>query len=251
MKQNTSFKIILIAAAGAIGFGALSSYAFYTAYKNDPNLIEKVQTTLSDRYALKHLNITINGQGAYADFGQTVSSWNFSAKTKQIEVNAISADIEVSFTDGDEIVVKAKGDLAANAKTRSLLETKFADDILKIEEPDDGSTKNVKINIYIPKGFSKDLTVDSVSGNVSVEKLQFEKLKANTVSGEINIHEDSSKNLELNSVSGNIKLNVKNPDLLKIETETVSGKILNTYKTSNQGSIPVELHTVSGDITLE
>ncbi|MBC7464815.1 MAG: DUF4097 family beta strand repeat protein [Bdellovibrio sp.] len=251
MKQNTSFKIILVAASCAVLFTAFSSYAFYNANKNDPNLIEKVQKVLSERYALKNLTISINGQGGYGALRKTSDVWNFPAQTKEIEINAVSADIEMAYTDGDEIIVKANGELAENSKSVRLLKTEFSENQLLIEEADDGSSKNVKINVYIPKSFSKNVVVESVSGNVSITKLKFENLKANTVSGEINISEDSSLTLELNSVSGNIKLNVKNPNLLKVTTETVSGKILINHKTSNQGTIPVELHTVSGDITLD
>lgn len=236
----------------AVIFGSFTTYALYQADQKDPDLVKKVQTVLSERFDLKNLHIRINGAGAYTDFGRTKSSSHFfSAQIKQIEVSSVSADIEVRLTDADDVIVETQGELAATAPSQRLIEAKLQNETLTIEERDDGSTKNVKINIYIPKSYSKEFSIDTVSGNVLIENLQFEELNVNTVSGEINIGQDSSQDIELNSVSGNIKLNVKKPELLKIDVETISGKIVNNYKTSNQGTISAELHTVSGDIALE
>ena len=100
--------------------------------------------------------------------------------------------------------------------------------------------------IYLPEGEYGNLRVDGVSSEVQVpEGYTFNDITVNTVSGDISCSSESTGNVEINTTSGN--LNEIYVNGISGKVNTVSGEV--RISDSNlSGSLVID--TVSGDITL-
>lgn len=106
--------------------------------------------------------------------------------------------------------------------------------------------RNSTYEIYVPKSYTGNITVNTTSGDIEFENLEETKLtnlKLVTTSGDIDIKSKlSTSNVKIRSTSGDIEAIALNSPF--IELETVSGSISNELIESNQ----VHLKTVSGEI---
>ena len=165
-----------------------------------------------------------------------------------IEINTISDDIIFLLSDNDECRVKYfdsndieyKLDCSEN-KLSIIAETKMW---LRFDIFSFGTDHSVEI--YLPKKAYDNLNVNSVSGNIRLEKntgITFKKYNMNTTSGEINTYIEGNST-ELNTTSGDISLEGKLAADLKINT--ISGDItLNNVNSDN-----LDVNTTSGDFKL-
>jgi len=249
MKQDTKFKIIIFATVCFVGFGALSIYSFFKAFNNDPSLIEKVAKEM--KFSKNgNFNITFKNDDESTVFGESASTLSFTGQAKEIKIKAITANIKVEPAEGEEIVVKAKGQLG-NKVTGKILKTSFVTETLTIEEPDDQSTKDVTIDVFVPKSLIKNLLVRSISGDIKIENVNLQKVVIETVSGNVKLSANQQDSVEIKSVSGNVKVAVKNPEDINPVIETISGKIKNELTISGKGKSSLLVKTVSGDVKLQ
>lgn len=106
--------------------------------------------------------------------------------------------------------------------------------------------EDVVLDIYIPKEYAKDISIDtsSSSGNVKmdsfdlanftfntysgglkIEKLSAEKINVNTSSGGVNIMNTSAKELDIKGHSGSVKVAYEEFENQNVNIETSSGSI--------------------------
>lgn len=122
---------------------------------------------------------------------------------------------------------------------------------------------NTKLDIYIPESYKNDIVVETVSGEINIDKFEVNNFNASTTSGDIKIISLTANKTNFDSISGTIDIKsliAKNSDFettsghIKIEVvtgdikaESVSGNIKIAYKDFNND---VSAETVSGDVEL-
>ena len=114
-------------------------------------------------------------------------------------------------------------------------------------------------NISVEGVSTREISVESVSGYVSLLSVEADTLSAETVSGDVLIDECSFKGAEIDTVSGDIVFLFRDSPDFRCEFETVSGEIHNfvgATKSGNAhvcgaGTARIETETVSGDLTLD
>lgn len=105
--------------------------------------------------------------------------------------------------------------------------------------------RRMAYDIYIPKNYEGSIYVESVSGDIFIDKeVNLKNVEIKTTSGDITFNSIiSADKLKVSTVSGDIQLNNINSNELILES--TSGDI-NVGKTTNH----IEVKTVSGDITV-
>lgn len=171
---------------------------------------------------------------------------------QDLKLNFTSADINLIVTDDTEfkIIQYANRELSEKElfsinKTTSKIEVVEGDLGVKFSF-NFFNFARVSYDIYIPKSYSENLEIKTVSGDVKIlEGLELKNAKLSSTSGDIEIPNVlKAKNVEIKSVSGDI-------DLGKIETQeltigTTSGDI--DIETAENN---VKTKSVSGDIEIE
>lgn len=103
---------------------------------------------------------------------------------------------------------------------------------------------DLKLNIYLPKDYSKELKIRTSSGNVKLGKLNVESLTYDASSGDLTGEDFVSKSSRIESQSGKVRLNGFGGDL---ELKTSSGDASIEYAL---GSTNTNITTSSGNIEL-
>lgn len=168
----------------------------------------------------------------------------------EIMIATHSADIKFfnSATDDIKIIQKSR-----KKNKKDLFQVTSSGSTLKIESSKKLNFcigfcffRNSVYEIYLPASYTKNITVNTSSGDIDFEVLEetrLKNLKLTTISGDITLkNELYASNMKIKSTSGDIETSKLNADM--IELETVSGSISNEYLESNQ----VYLKTISGDI---
>lgn len=176
------------------------------------------------------------------------------SKTAYQDINSIvietdSTDIKIYTTENDEIQVKYKGKIHCFL-CDSDVKYSFGvnDDILKIksETSSFGATfySSLRMDIYVPEEYSKNITVKGMSSDVSINNLNITSLKVKTLSGDIYLKNiEIEDNLDLNTVSGEIEMNTIRANII---FETSAGDVEGE---NIEGNIKGE--TISGDVEIE
>jgi DUF4097 and DUF4098 domain-containing protein YvlB len=129
---------------------------------------------------------------------------------------------------------------------------------------------SIELDVQLPRGYQRDLSISSVSSPIQLANRQFQTLKIETVSGPVNLKDIKVATLETKSVSGDIILeDVQGPEwelnsvsgkisssgqkvCSHIESSTVSGKVRgaepNSGPASDMKDCDWKVTTVSGDI---
>ncbi len=171
---------------------------------------------------------------------------NINDKSK-IEILAVSADINIMQTSGDELKVHLYGNYTSR-KGELKLEVQDTGSGIKItvKHPNKGATirSDLTLDIQIPKDYDQDIAVHGVSSDVmfNSDSMFLDSINIDTVSGTVNFDTLHADNLTINTVSGEV--NGDFPDgKVKINTISSSVYITRLSKTAN-------IDTVSGDITI-
>lgn len=171
------------------------------------------------------------------------------SEKSNISISSLSSKVNVFQTDGEEITVHLYGTYAS---TGGAIELEVEDDgseaKIVVKYPSGGasiSLSNLILDVNIPKSYSEDVYVKTVSGEIDLEceDAIFEKVKLRSTSGRINFHTLSAESLDVSSTSG------------KITGNLISGKLV-AHGTSSSISVTgltseSEITTVSGKITVD
>ena len=111
----------------------------------------------------------------------------------------------------------------------------------------EGVLDNTSGDVYCKAFFTKDLTAESTSGDVNLSDIKAQSIRAESTSGEIDIAaSEVTGKIICDSTSGSVTLSVVNAK--DISAESTSGEVeLNYVKASGE----ISIDTTSGEITLD
>lgn len=176
---------------------------------------------------------------------------------KEININSLSSDINIIEYDATKVKVHIYGKLYNKNKVNSPV-IGFNNGILDIKENGNankhfGISLNIgrlfqntemKIDLYIPKGYGENIIIDSSSGNVKADPLILKELDINTFSGKIELSDVTADTVSLETSSGNI--NAENIQADDIKINSFSGN--NNFKLLKAEKVYFE--NSSGNISL-
>lgn len=178
-------------------------------------------------------------------------SKSFPAKElNAISVNCTNADLTLTPTDGNEATIHYYGN--ADSKTSPRLDAFIDDKILRVEIKQKVSfwvfnfninPGNTKLDISIPRKYSKEIKLRTVSGEVNVNNIAPNTLELSTVSGKTNLDNIKASSSKISSVSG--KIIASNLDSVETSIESVSGEI----ECKNIHTASSKIKTTSGYIS--
>lgn len=250
MKHNLTLKIFLSAALLTLITFALSSYAINRVIEEDPQVHEKIQVAILNRYDFKNFNINISSNNHH-ELTKESDAWKFDTNTQKISITAVTATIEVLLNKDENLFVKADG-LLDETKNRRLLDVAFSQSQLKIKEWGSNSTKDVHIKILIPKSYKNSLEIVTVNGDINVQPNLISKIKLASVSGNITLEENLLSELDIGTVSGDVKLGfVKKHEPFQFKIKTLSGDVSNKSQVLAEEGKLVSIETVSGNVEID
>ena len=187
----------------------------------------------------------------------------------KVRVDTVSSDVNIILSKEDKIVVHFHG-TASEMSRAPKLETSLNGDTLdiSIKYPNQimsiiNFSLNTKLDLYIPEKYKKSMDIETVSGEINIDKLEADNFKANTTSGDVNINSLLADITDFSSVSGGIDIKVLSSKTNEFETtsgdikieaitgdikaNSVSGSITALYSKFNN---EVAAETISGDVEL-
>jgi len=169
-----------------------------------------------------------------------------SRTVENIELKLISKNIRILKSDNSDMNITISGSIESNFTPdiyiQDIGKTVEIRDSNKTFNNSDYKNNDLNFTIYVPEELYKDLSVDTITGNITIDGIKFKDLETNNISGSTKVNSIESNNLEMDSVSGNME--VHNSSIFSIELDTVSGKsILDNIKTRS-----VEFNSVSGSL---
>ena len=169
------------------------------------------------------------------------------SEAKDITVGAVSAEINIIQTVGDTLSAHLYGDY--NSRSGEIeLEVKQTGSTVKInvKYPTIGiRSANLTLDIQIPESYSGSFEIGTVSSSVKLEceDISFEEVSLNTVSGRISIGTLNSEKLNVNTTSGRVSGTLSSGDL---KANSVSGD----FELSDISGY-ADIDTVSGKVELD
>lgn len=193
--------------------------------------------------------------GSWRGFGNAESysideadSVQISSSIKAVELTAISADINITQTDGEQMEVHLYGDYVS-AGGEIELDIKSVGSTIKVvvKYPRNIgiSSNDLVLDIQLPKHYNQDIKISSVSSDINFEgeTMMLDTFEVETVSGTINFNAIYAGSVRVETVSGDVMLTTMvNPDLT---VETISGDVEITLLDDKE--FYVEFSSISGD----
>ena len=165
-----------------------------------------------------------------------------------IEVQTVSSDIRFRSGNGD-IEVDIEGDTNSDIGVMfGGIGTTFSNGKLTIYQRAKWFNlfhwfrKEPSFSITVPKSLLCDLSIETVSGGVTLPHFKGEKINIQGVSGSMHLGDIYGEKIQATTVSGNLSLDKYQGDSLKINT--TSGNL----KLSSIATSTITIKTVSGDI---
>ncbi|SHK34431.1 DUF4097 family beta strand repeat-containing protein [Paramaledivibacter caminithermalis] len=236
-----------------------------------------------------NINIDMNKNFSLNDFANMQNDIELKGKFKEtinderifdaadiqiINVNTVSSDIELFSEDRDDIRIHFEGSIASSKEIilpELITENENGSLLIDIKHKSKMNigyyTSNIRVHVYIPKTYSKDIIIKttsgeiyldyidnirnaslkSVSGDIKAECLYTEKTMLESTSGSVKI-EDFKGELKCITTSGDIKINV-NSLTDNIFCKSISGDT--KIQLPEKSEFYLEAKSVSGDVGCE
>jgi hypothetical protein len=264
MKKNVFLKVFFSSVVWTAACLGLAAYAANKASQQDPEILSKVAEKVQ---ATSNMKISFHGSNDQ-DFTPAEDTWTFPSPTEKIDLSSINRDVEIFSTKaGSPLLVSAKG--FRHKSQPKLLETVATKTVVSLVQPDNDSTRKLKIRVSIPEDFKGKLSIKTVSGDTELKALSLNSLEVNSVSGTVGIEKSALKEATLKTVSGDVHLENKIRGRLNLESvsgdyslrladagktnfqlESLSGTIKNSWTPDPKGETTVRVKTASGDIEI-
>ncbi|MDP4095161.1 MAG: DUF4097 family beta strand repeat-containing protein [Bacillota bacterium] len=167
----------------------------------------------------------------------------------KISADTISTSINIIPVDTPEIKVHYYGHYSGNTELKFVAETSAGNLNLKEEYSKRNNINtyksDLKLDIYVPKAFTKSLNINTVSGSLKVQDMNIEDFNFNSVSGELEANTLYTKNSSITSVSGDLNISGFKGD---VTVKTTSGEITLNYAEFDNN---ININTVSGNTSLK
>ena len=197
----------------------------------------------------------------------TIGSGRTSDSIRNLEIDWISGNVDISYGKGDEIIFEetSEDEITDELTMRWLVEDgtlhiKFCkagririndlDKTLKLTLPknlklEEAEFETVSADITASELHVKDVNFETVSGSVEARLYGARSIDADSVSGDVDITApEGPKNAEIETTSGRVQLNLKK-SADDCEISTVSGKV--TLFLPKKGNFTISYDTTSGD----
>lgn len=168
----------------------------------------------------------------------------------KVTASSVVADIEVIKWDQNEFKATFIGEISTRGEKPYLKMTSNASSLsFEVKYPDLGKnisnfSSNLKLYVYVPENYDGDFSFNSVSGSINLSSFDtLEQISMNSVSGELSIRDVTGKELNASTVSGT--LDFRETYFESATLSTTSGEI---SLSGNPGKL--NANTVSGDVTL-
>lgn len=186
----------------------------------------------------------------YIDENKTISIENIN----QLNISSVSSainiipnnqqkDINIHLSGNAKISKDISKHLINITKNRDQLNIKIEHDPKIIGIFSFFSTRNLKLDIFMPENYQDSLTINSVSGDTSINNFSLKNINIKTVSGNISANSLNCNNIASHTTSGSVKLDNLYGTL---DFGSVSGDLKLTKFTGN-----LSCSSVSGDINID
>ncbi len=164
-----------------------------------------------------------------------------------LHINCVSGDIDV--VESDEAKITLVGNVWTTEDLNDFLKvTMDADTVIASfdtkTKPFGIFNANVVMTVYLPSEYILDLDIESASGNISVNSLEFNYLTIDSTSGNTEVMNCKGDSLRINKSSGDTKLGFA--DFESAYIDSTSGDIY-----VNDTAAKITLISISGDSTLD
>lgn len=149
-----------------------------------------------------------------------------------LEINTVSADIDVRGVRGQQDLEAVSGDIDTQAYAEDIqLETVSGD--IEVE----GSSERMRSLLSSVSGDIEvtelvgEIDIDTVNGDLSVTAGRFSRVRAETVNGSILVHAglDNGGRLDVETVNGSVDIDFGDDVSARFEIETFNGSIRNCF----------------------
>ncbi len=242
--------LFLISGFLAYIFFEISRIAVQQVFSSNPDIIDNVEKTLIKKYNLDQFEVSIP---AYISiqYNKIEDEWKHELDTKKIKITSVTSNIEVTENKENAISIKATGYLDTKKAPR-ILDVTFSKNELKIKEWPEHTSKDVKIQIFVPQSFKKNLEINTVSGLITIEKNFLDRIKLSSVSGNMSIEQNSVSAIEVETISGNLTIEFAKQHVpYQFKINTLSGEVTNAIKDNYKTGKLISIKTISGNVEID
>ena len=239
---NLFTRIFTVVVFLTLGSLSLAGYSAKKAYESDPELLSKLEKSFNIH--ISNGSFIMSGM-PWDDSNRAINqdSWRMPLTDKQVTIKTRSGRVSIKTTSSKDISISATGSLDKTRAPR-LLEIESVNAELAINEPQNG-VDNLEVRIEIPNSFTQDISVLSLTGDVTVENLSANIINVTTTSGEIIMNAIKADAVNLASISGDTE--VREASITTLNGKSVSGEI----KIDSRSTAMAKLKSISGDIRLK
>lgn len=185
---------------------------------------------------------------------------------EELDLSTISGDVKFMVGDDDQVTVRYFGIF-----NKSINDDAFKLDVhlgetftFKADWKNRVGPSRERMIVTIPEDFVSDISINTISGDISIIPMKGDELSLKTVSGDIEVKEFQAVEVEIDTVSGDLDLTansglfdlktisgdirVQTEELKDTRIDTVSGDVKLTTKVLNAD---IDLETVSGDFYID
>jgi DUF4097 and DUF4098 domain-containing protein YvlB len=191
--------------------------------------VERLDLTAEGDNVIVRVVLKNQGRGNRGDWSGSDTDLVISApRTMRLDVNAVSADIDIDEMRGEQRLSSVSGDIetqAYGAEIRS--ESVSGDiDIDSRDAPIVAQAKSVSGDVTV-RGPSRDVEAESVSGDVEIDGSMLNRLDMQTVSGDLSVRAGLADDarVDATSTSGDIELEWLGNGAAEYRLGTFSGEI--------------------------
>lgn len=183
----------------------------------------------------------------------------FSRNVHNIQVETLSADVEVVKSMGDDVKVTLTGQVSEKDRNHFSLVTKQESENLSVEVTEKHTSfglsyrKDVTLRVEAPDGKRGSLMMKTTSGEIDVSGMEVSNTTIETTSGDVTLEDQRQKNLIIQTSSGDVLL--KSVQSRNTDIHTSSGEVdgqrfdpgVARFGTSS-GEINIHSQRLQGDI---
>ena len=149
-----------------------------------------------------------------------------------VQVNTVSADIDVVDVEGEQQLESVSGDVTTEAHEADIELGSVSGDVeVQGDEKAIRSRLNTVSGDIDAEGLSGEINAESVSGDLSTVNGSFERAKLHTVNGEIVFHAQllDDGRLDVETVNGSVDIDFGGDVDARFDIETFNGSIRNCF----------------------
>jgi DUF4097 and DUF4098 domain-containing protein YvlB len=266
MKQNTFLKIFFGLLVFTMFSYSMASYSVRRARIEDPDVIAKVAKHYNVRFESSDNGIFFNNEDADQAFEKAEKSWDIDGQQSELKISAKSSNVVLEKSPDAKLHLFAQGNLFRKNPEDELFELQIQKDEVEVKET---HTREATLRVQVPshikeiaiksvsgefnlKDVSGDkIEISTVSGDVTLQEINFSKVNARSVSGKVNFVGKTNKEISIATTSGDVTIQTDKTTKSEIKLKTVSGSILNPFHSIAGAEKEIEVKTVSGDIELK